>query len=93
MVNDGIADEWLKWMLDIHLPEILGTGCFTRHQVLRLADTGNLEGPTFAFQYYAESKADYNRYMELYRPGLSQQQIKVWGDQFIAFSTLMEVIH
>ena len=85
--------EWLQWMLDVHVPEILGTGCFEKHQVLRLLETDEAEGYTYAFQYYAISKAQYNRYIEIYGPALRQQTMDKWGDNFIAFRSLMEVVN
>ncbi|MES2773615.1 MAG: DUF4286 family protein [Bacteroidota bacterium] len=86
-------EEWLQWMLDLHVPEVLGTGCFEKHQLLRLLETDETEGPTYAFQYYAVSKAQYNRYIELYAPALRRQTIEKWGDNFIAFRSLMEVVN
>ena len=92
-INWDIHEEWLQWMLDVHVPEILGTGCFEKHQVLRLLETNDPDGPTYAFQYYAVSKAQYNRYIELYNAALRQQTMDKWGNGFIAFRSLMEVVH
>lgn len=87
-----IHDQWLQWMKDIHIPEILGTGCFEKHRILRLLEIDEADGPTYAFQYYAVSKVLYNRYTELYAPALRQQTIDKWGDQLIAFRSLMEEV-
>ena len=92
-VTWAIHNEWLVWMQDVHVPEILGTGCFEKHQLLRLLETDETEGPTYAFQYYAVSKAQYNRYIEIYGPALRQQTMDKWGNNFIAFRSLMEVIN
>jgi len=91
-INWTVHNEWLQWMLDVHVPEILGTGCFEKHQVLRLLENDDTEGPTYAFQYYAVTTAQYNRYIELYGPALRQQTIAKWGNNFIAFRSLMEVV-
>jgi len=88
-----IHEAWLQWMQDIHVPEILGTGCFDKHQILRLLETDEEEGPTYAFQYYTISKAQYNRYIELYAAGLKQQVFDKWGNEYFAFRSLMEVIN
>ena len=34
------------------------------------------EGPTYAIQYYADSKADYNRYLEIYAPDMREDHLK-----------------
>lgn len=91
-VEQSVADAWLQWMFDEHIPDIVRTGCFSGYRVVRLLETDDSEGPTYAFQYNAESKADYNRYVELYAPELRQRSFDKWGDRFIAFRSLMEVV-
>jgi hypothetical protein len=88
-----IADAWLQWMLQEHIPEIMQTGCFTDHRVVRLLDINESDGLTYAIQYHAASKADHNRYMELHAPVLQKKSYAKWGDRFIAFASLMEVVH
>ena len=92
-VDWSIHEAWLQWMQDIHLPEILGTGCFEKHQFVRLIEIDETEGPTYAVQFYVASKANYNRYIELYAPALRQKGIELWTDKMIAFRTLMQIVH
>lgn len=92
-VDWKIHNEWMQWMQDVHIPEILGTGCFEKHQILRLLEIDETNGPTYAFQYHAMSKALYNRYVELYAPALKRKTIDKWGNQFIAIRSLMEVVN
>ena len=91
-VQKEIADNWLQWLLNEHVPEVMDTSCFTDFKVVRLLEVDDSEGPTYAIQYHAASKADYNRYIELHAPGLRQKSIDKWGDRFIAFRTLMQVV-
>ena len=92
-VDWSIQEAWVQWMQRVHIPEILQTGCFTGSILLRLLETDEKEGPTYAVQYRAHSKADYNRYIELYSPALRQTVIDQWGNKIISFRTLMEVIN
>lgn len=89
----AIHDGWVQWMLQEHMPEVLATGCFTRFQLLRVLETDEKEGPTYAAQYFAESKPDYNRYIEIHSARLRQKLFDKWGDRFIAFRSLMQVIN
>jgi hypothetical protein len=91
-VEQHIADQWLQWMLDVHVPEVMQTKCFVDYKVVRLLDIDDTEGPTYAVQYHADSKADYNRYIELYAPMLRSKTIDKWGDRFIAFRSVMQVV-
>ena len=92
-VNWSIHDEWIVFMKDIHVVEVVNTGCFIKATVLRLLDIEEVEGPTYAFQYYAESKALYNRYIEKFAPAFRQELFDKWGNNFIAFRSLMQVVN
>jgi hypothetical protein len=87
-----IADPWLQWLLNEHIPSIMKTNCFIDYKVVRLLEVDDSEGPTYAIQYYAQSKADYNRYMEIYGSKMDRISFEKWGEQFIAFGSIMEVV-
>ncbi len=89
----AIEGEWLRWLQQEHIPEVLQSGCFNNARVLKLLETNDSEGPTYAIQYAAESKVLYDRYIEKYAAGLRNKSFERWGDKFIAFRTVMEVVH
>ena len=93
MVSPQIEKDWLAWLTDEHLADVLGTKCFSSATVHKLLDAENTEGPTYVIQYSADSKADYNRYVELYADDMKNRSFQKWGDAFIAFRTLMQVMH
>lgn len=92
-VDHSIADAWLRWLKDEHVPDLIATGCFTHATILRLLDTDETAGPTYAVQYHAESKALYNRYIEIFAEAMRKKAIAKWGDQFIAFRSVLEVVN
>lgn len=91
-VDASVADAWIGWQLGEHIPEILATGCFTAHRVLRLLEVDESEGPTFAIQYEAATMEDYRRYIDGPAAALRQKAFDRWGDRFLAFRTIMEKI-
>jgi hypothetical protein len=92
MMEWGIHNEWLQWMQDIHIPEVIGTGCFDRHQLVRLLEVDETEGPTYAAQYYAATEADYKRYMDMYAPQLRKATTDKWGEKAVYFRSLMRIV-
>ncbi len=92
-IDWSIHDAWLQWMQDIHIPETLGTGCFSRHILLRLVEVDEEEGPTYAIQYFADSKAQYTRFQTLYAAGLQLSETKAWSNKFLSFGTIMQVVN
>ena len=92
-VHTPIQEDWLQWLQQEHIPEVLATGCFTSARVCRLLEIDDSEGPTYSIQYQAEGKSDYNRYISLYADGLRNKSFEKWGDQFIAFRSLMQIVN
>ena len=92
-VRADIQMNWLEWLQTEHIPEVLATGCFYDATILRLLEVDDTEGPTFAIQYKAESKAQYNHYIELHSGLLRQKSFDKWGDAFIAFRSIMQVVN
>src|SRR6187402_1400529 len=92
-VDSSIEHEWLKWLKDDHVPLVLNTGCFTSATISKLLEVDDMEGPTYTVQYYAESKALYNQFIEKYAEDMRQKSFDKWGNGFIAFRSVMQVIH
>jgi hypothetical protein len=92
-VTWAIHDEWIAWMKEIHTKAVVDTGCFTGVTILRLLEVEEEEGPTYVIQYAAESKSSYNQYIEKFAPAFKQEIFNKWGDNFIAFRSLMQVVN
>ena len=92
-VNDTIKEKWLTWLKEEHVPEVMDTGCFKQATILKLLETDDSEGPTYAVQYQAESKALYNQYITKFAGIMRQKSYDKWGDKFIAFRSLMQVVN
>ena len=92
-INWRIHEDWVKWMKEKHIPDVMNSGCFTETRFLRLLETDETEGPTYAAQFHADSIAEYNRYLEAFAPLLRKDVLTNWGDNFISFRSLMEVVH
>jgi hypothetical protein len=92
-VATDIATDWIRWLKEEHIADVIATGCFTHATILQLLEVDDSEGPTYAIQYFAESKNLYNLYIEKYAAEMRQKGFDKWGDKFIAFRSVMKVIH
>ncbi|HJV20436.1 MAG TPA: DUF4286 family protein [Sediminibacterium sp.] len=92
-VSHGIHAAWINWMKEEHIPAVMQSGCFTNFTFVRLLDIDEEEGPTFAVQFFAATKADYDRYVSEFAPELRQDTFNRWGNQLIAFRSLMQVVN
>ena len=92
-LQHSIHEPWVKWMQEIHMPEIMNTGCFEKCQLVRLLEVDETEGVTYAAQYYATDYEQYNKYIQNFATTFRKDSFELWGNQFIAFRSLMQVVN
>ena len=92
-ITPAIHEAWVRWMKEIHIPDVMNTHCFTDHRFVRILEIDDSEGPTYAVQFFAESKANYNNYLENHAPVMRKDVLDNWGADFISFRSLMELVN
>lgn len=91
ILDETVANEWLEWMQEIHIPEVMATNLFVSNRLLRVVDSPN-EGVTYCAQYVAESIEDYNKYQDEFAPALQAELNQKFENKFVAYRTLMEFV-
>ena len=91
-VTAGINERWLQWMKEEHIPAIMATGLFHDYRICRLLEQDDQEGPTYTVQYFTDTLENYQTYLQEYAPLLRQKSYDKFGDQFLAFRTVMQVV-
>ena len=91
-VHSSIHNDWLQWLKDEHVNDIMQTECFSNYKILKLLEVDETEGPTYAIQYFAESKALYNLYIAKFAGEMRDRSFAKWGDKFIAFRSVMQIV-
>lgn len=91
IIEDAAAEEWLQWMLEMHIPEVMATGKFVSNRLLRVLNSPN-EGITYCTQYVVETVEDYDDYQQNYAPALQADLQRKFENRFVAFRTLMEFV-
>jgi len=89
-VDHKILEAWMKWEKEIHIPEIIATGCFYDHRFYELLEHEEEDGKTFVIQFYANSKNDYDNYLKTFAQKLKQKSVEKWDDHVISFRTLLQ---
>jgi hypothetical protein len=89
-VDHQIINDWMKWQREIHIPEIMATGCFYDHRFYELLEHEEEDGRTFVIQFLAKTKSDYEKYIEEYASELRQKSFEKWNYQTVSFRTLLQ---
>jgi hypothetical protein len=92
-VEPAAEAAWLQWQREEHIPEILSSGKFMDHSMYRLLEQDESDGITYVTQFRAYGMDQYLEYIENFAPLLRQKSFDKWGNRFIAFRSLLEVIH
>lgn len=89
-VDLPICEEWLDWMKNVHIPDVMATGMFLEAKISKVL--GEEEGgKTYAIQYLCESMELYEEYQARCAPALQADHTKKYGSRTAAFRTLLLV--
>lgn len=92
-VEDGIHQDWLNWMKETHIPDVMNTGMFIENKILKLlSQLPDEEGTTYAIQYFCKSLEDLEQYQQNFAPQLQQDYLKRYGNKVVAFRSILEII-
>jgi hypothetical protein len=91
-VDKEIAEEWISWMKDKHIPDLLSTGLFVEYKILKVLNHEDDKTFSFAVQYFSNSMKDVEEYVRKHAPVLRDQVQKRYGDKVVSYRTLLEEV-
>jgi len=91
-VNREISDEWLSWMQEVHIPDVMATEFFIQNKIFRVISNDGDGGVTYAVQYTCKDMATLHKYQVQHAKRLQKDHTDRYKDKYVAFRTLMEVI-
>lgn len=91
-IDYDVHDEWLDWMKNKHIPDVLKTGLFIENKICRiLAEEDG--GKSYSIQYFLKNMDDYYTYQKEYASSLQLEHTQKYEGKFAAFRTILEVVH
>ena len=91
-IEEAVHDEWLVWMKEIHIPEMLTTGKFTQARICKVLVEEEMGGITYSIQYSVDDKETLERYYKEDAEKMRQEGARRFGNNFVAFRTELEII-
>lgn len=92
-VSKDVSQDWAHWMQNIHIPDVMKTGMFLDYRMSRLLGVDDSDGPTYSIQYRLASHEHLETYKKNHAASLQKDHADRYGDQVLAFRTLMEIVH
>ncbi len=90
-VEDTILPEWITYMQEEHIPEVIATGCFKGYRFWQIIpEKVETTGRTYCVQYECESLTVYDSYQKKYAPALQAKHTAKYEGHFVAFRTVLK---
>lgn len=90
-IDNDVHDEWLKWMKDKHIPDVMATGYFLENKMCKVL-VAEEQGTTYSIQYTCANMKDYEEYRDKEAPRLQNDVKQKYEGKFVAFRTLLEIV-
>ena len=92
-IDPSVEEEWLQWMHEKHIPEVMDTGKFTEYGLFRVVASGEGEDLTsYSMKFYGEGMKELQLYADIHAPELQQKMNQRWPDKLVTFRTILESI-
>lgn len=91
-IDNSVHDQWLKWMQEKHIANMLATGKFTSARLVKVVVDEAMEGKTYSVQFITDSKETLQQYYTEDAPRLREEGQALFGDRMLAFRTELEHI-
>lgn len=90
-IDEKVQEDWLIWMRQTHIPEVMATNCFIESRISRVHGEED-GGVTYAISYVAESEEMYEEYKKTHSQKLQQDHAAKYNGKFAAFRTMLTIV-
>ena len=91
-IEASIHDEWLKWMQETHIPDVLATGKFLNAKMSKVLVEEDMGGITYSVQFTTTDKKILQEYYRDDAPRLRQEAQTLFAGKFVSFRTELEIV-
>lgn len=89
-IDADVHDDWLNWMKDHHVPDVMATGMFLDAKISKIMAEEE-GGMSYSIQYLCESEELYEQYQDIHATRLQLDHVNRYRGKFVAFRTLLKV--
>lgn len=91
-IDDNIHEQWLQWMKQKHIKEVLNTGKFLSARLIKVLIDEDMGGTTYAVQYLCSSHKELQQYYLDDAPRLRKEGLQLFGDKMVCFRTELQLV-
>lgn len=91
-IQESVQEQWLNWMQQKHIPEILSTGKFSSARIVKVLVEEEMGGITYSVQYTTDSKDTLEKYYLEDQARFQAEALQLFADKMLSFRTELEII-
>jgi hypothetical protein len=91
-IEKEAEQEWIKWMKDFHIPNVMATGIFHEHKFFRILHETDDNTVNYSIQYFTDSMGKIEIYQAQFAHRLQAEVKSRFQDKFVAFRSLLELV-
>jgi len=91
-IEESVEQDWLLWMQETHIPEMLGTGKFLSAKMCKVLVEEDMGGVTYSVQYTAETKESLQTFYRENSIELKNKMNARYAGKYVFFETEMQMI-
>jgi len=88
-INKEAEKEWLEWMKNKHIPDVLNTGCFTDYNIFQVYSAFSEDLSTYNIQYSFNTVEDFEKYQKEFAQKLQKEHKDKFEGKFVATRTIL----
>lgn len=93
VVDNDIKQEWLRWVKQFHIQDMLNTGLFEKGRVFQLVTGNQPEGnTTFTVQLITSSMEHVELFRQRYEQAFEDEQSRKYGEKCLNFTSILEAV-
>ncbi len=91
-IEESVHTEWLKWMQEKHIPEMLQLGKFSKVIMSKVMIEEEMGGITYSVQFFTDSKETLERYYKEDAEKMRNEGPILFKNKYVVFRTELNVI-
>ncbi|MDD4489758.1 MAG: DUF4286 family protein [Paludibacter sp.] len=92
LVSDPVADQWLKWIHDTHIPDMVASGYFTEPQLAKVLNDQGQDGTSYSVQYHVADRQELDAWRRKFGSTMKRNCASLFGEDVLLFTTVLELI-
>jgi len=87
-----VHQDWLRWMQEIHIPDVMNTGLFLSYRLCRLMTHEHTDAEMYTIQYAVQDMSSLQQYQQEFATALQEAHKVRYEGKYAAFRSVMEVL-